>query len=184
MKQLSTLTEFAAVHYISETHKHNTTDTYTDDWWMNAAVVSCRPNLNNRWHVCVLCMHKAQISVQRSDNLNVMLKCFSSDSPSKFHASTLHIISIPNHCISSHSIPLNLTDRSSYPNTSRQRWCLEACWTQTLSLKFGMNYKTVLTDNLNRYCTIFHTLYKLDTKRCGKPHFHSPLFLASAASTT
>lgn len=38
----------------TETQHTNTTDTYTDDWWMNAAVVSCRPNLNNRWHVCVV----------------------------------------------------------------------------------------------------------------------------------
>jgi hypothetical protein len=34
-----------------------------------------------------------------------------------------------------------------------------------------MNYKTVLTDNLNRHGTIFHSLYKLYTRRCGKDPF-------------
>jgi len=40
---------------------------------------------------------------------------FKSESPSKFHACALHIISIPNHCISSHSIPLNLNTKKFIP---------------------------------------------------------------------
>jgi len=130
----------------------NTTDTDTDDWWVNAAVASCRPNLNTRCHVCVLCMHKVQTSV------HVMLKCF----PQTHQASSMlvpcisFIFQITTYRpIKYHSTS---TDRSSYQNTSSRQHCLEACWTQTLSLKFGMNYKTVITDNLKRCRTIFHTL--------------------------
>jgi hypothetical protein len=194
LKQLSTLTEFAAIQNISETHqnnretqhintahKHNTTNkqtniqTHTDDRWENAAVAACRLNLNTR------CMHKARISVHRSDNLYVMLKYF----PQTHQASSMLVpcISFPFQFTTYPPIQHNatLTDRSSYPNTSSQQQCLEACWTQPFSPKPDVNYKAVLRDNLNRCCTIFHTL--LDTKRSGKPHFYWPLFYASTAST-
>ena len=159
----------------------HTNTTHTHDWWANAAVASCRPNLNTRCHVCVLCMHKAQISVQRSDNLNIMLKHF----PQTHQSSSMLVpcISFPFHIVTYPPIQYHSTSRQKFITKHIQQ-CLEACWTQTLSLKFGKNYKTVLTDNLNRYCSKFHTLYKLDTKRGGKPHFYWPLFFASTAYTT
>jgi len=48
--------------------------------------------------------------------------------------------------------------------------CLESCWTPPLPPKFGKNYKTVLTDYLNKYCTIF-TLFKTDTKNVWRNSF-------------
>jgi hypothetical protein len=122
---------FETVKYIDRVscnseYLRNTTDTYTDHWLVNAAVASCRPNLNTRFHVCVLCMHKAQISVRRSENLNVTLKCF----PQSHQASSLLVpsISFPfqitAYCpIQYHSTS---TDSSPYPNTSSQQQCLEA----------------------------------------------------------
>jgi hypothetical protein len=166
---------------ISQKHA-NTTDTYTDDWWENATVASCRLNLNTRYHVCVLCMHKTQISVRRSDNLNVMLNCLP-HSPSKFHANTLHIISIPNQCISSHSIPLNINTKKFIPKHIQPTAVFGSLLDPIIITKFWYELQdysqTTSTDTVQ-----YFTLYKLDKIRCGKLHFYSPLFFASAASTT
>ena len=136
--------------HTNTTDKHNTqthTDTHTHRWlWANAAVASCRPNLNTAMFVFCVCTRLNQTHQASS----MLVSC----------------ISLPFQITAYPPIQYNSTstESCSYPNTPSQQQCLEACWTQTLSLKLGKNYKTVLTDNLNRYCRIFHTLYKLDTK--------------------
>jgi hypothetical protein len=148
---------------------------------MNAAVASCRPNLNTGCHVCVLCTHNAQISVQTSDNLNVMLKHF----PQTHQASSMLVPSI--------SFPFQITaylpihyhstsrDTSSYPNTSSSVWNPVGPhhYHQNL-VRITRQYSQTTSTNTAQYS---HSL-KLTPKTCGETHFYWPGSFASTASTT
>jgi hypothetical protein len=95
--------------YLKNTQRqHIHRQTHPDDWQVNAAAASCRLNLNTRRHVWVLHMHKAQISAQRPDNLQAMLKRF----PQTHQAPTLSKIgpctSSLLHCVLSYAVPYNI----------------------------------------------------------------------------
>jgi hypothetical protein len=111
MMTVETLTKFAAIQYILETHKQQT---YRLRHIWLAGECRCsfmQTKLQQKMTVQVLCLRKAQISVQRSDDLYAMLKCF----PQTHQTSYILIpcISLPFRFTVYHSIPCNLKERSS-----------------------------------------------------------------------